>query len=366
MGFKKYLDSLKLYESGKPVELIAKDYGVKAKDIIKLASNENPMGASKKVQKTIKQEAQNVFRYPDDSMFELKESLSKKFKISHSNLIIGSGSDQIIDFVVKCVCLKDSKVLMSALTFAMYEIYSNQNEAQIIKTKDGIHIVSEFIDAIKKHNPSLVFLCVPNNPLGDCLSKDEVFEILDAASKDCIIVVDCAYMEFAKYKDKSKEIIPSELIQKYKNVIYLGTFSKLYAIGGLRVGYGIADSAFIQTISKLRPPFNVTNISIQAAITALNDSNFVSKTLKNNLKEMKVYEDFARKHNINFINSYANFITFIISKGLNSSDLCEFLLKKGVIIRDLKSYGINAIRITIGTKSQNKAVLKLISRYLKR
>lgn len=366
MGFKKYLGSLKSYEAGKPIELIVRDYGIKAKDVIKLASNENPLGTSKKVQKAIKKEAKNAFRYPDDSMFELKDSLAKKYNVDSANIIIGHGSDQLIELVIKSVAQKGTKILTSGLTFAMYEIYASQNEAMIIKIKDGIHIVSEFIEEYKKNKPSLIFLCVPNNPLGDCLSKDEVCEILDFVSKDTIVVLDCAYGEFATYKDKNKEIKPNEIIKKYHNCIYLGTFSKLYGLGGLRVGYGIADSKFIKTISKLRAPFNITNISLKAAIVALEDSEFVERTLKNNFKEMKVYENFAKKNNINFIESYTNFITFIFPKNINSSDLCEFLLKQGVIIRDLKSYNINAIRITIGTKIQNKITLKLISKYLKR
>lgn len=364
MGFKKYLTNLVSYEAGKPIELIVRDYGIKAKDIIKLASNENPLGTSKKVQHIIKKTAKNAFRYPDDSMFELKSLLAKKYQVDSSNIIIGQGSDQVIDLVVRSVVEKDTKVLMSSLTFAMYGIYAMQNEAIILKTKSGIHIASEFIAKYKRHKPSLVFLCVPNNPLGDCLSCNEVYEILDTFSKDTIVVLDCAYGEFAAYKDKNKAINPKDLIARYKNCIYLGTFSKLYGLGGLRVGYGIADKNIIQTISKLRAPFNITNISLQAAIKALEDHSFVNKTLKNNFKEMKVYEKFAKKYHIKYIESWTNFITFILPDRLNSSKLCEFLLKNGIIIRDLHSYNINAVRITIGTKAQNKRVLKYIAYYL--
>ncbi|RDU62268.1 histidinol-phosphate transaminase [Helicobacter sp. MIT 14-3879] len=364
MGFKKYLDKLVCYEAGKPIELVVRDYGIYEDDIIKLASNENPLGTPKSVIKAIKKEAKNAFRYPDDSAFELKEALSKKYRIYPSNIIIGSGSDQIIDIIIKAICNKDTKILMSSTTFAMYEIYAKQNEANIIRTKSGIHNMDEFINEYNTIKPSLVFLCLPNNPLGDCLSKDEVYKILDSVSKDCIVALDCAYNEFAKYKDKSKAIIPNELIEKYQNVVYLGTFSKLYALGGMRVGYGIATDSIIKTLSKLRPPFNITNISLKAALTAIKDKKFVEKTLKNNFKEMEVYEEFAKENNIKFIDSYTNFITFIFDDMLDSTALTNYLLKNGVIIRDLKSYRLNAIRITIGTKEQNKRVLKLISKYL--
>lgn len=366
MGFKKHLSSLKSYEAGKPIELVIRDYGIREKDIIKLASNENPLGVSKKVIKTIKKEAKNSYRYPDDSMFELKKSLAKKYNIDSKNIIIGQGSDQIIELLIKATANKGDKILTSALTFAMYGIYASHNQVEIIKTKDGVHNADQFIEEYKKSKPNLVFLCLPNNPLGDCLDRDEVFRILDTISSDTIVALDCAYGEFAAYRNKNKEIKPKEIVNKYKNCIYLGTFSKLYGLGGLRVGYGIADSKFIDLLSRIRPPFNITNISLKAAVTSLEDSDFIKDTLKNNFKEMEAYKDFAKNKKINFIESYTNFITFILPKNVDSSGLCEYLLKHGVIIRDLKSYKINAVRITIGTKKQNKIVIKLIDKYLKR
>lgn len=366
MGFKKHLSSLKSYEAGKPIELVIRDYGIRQKDIIKLASNENPLGTSKKVIKSIKKEAKNSYRYPDDSMFELKKSLAKKYKVDSKNIIIGQGSDQIIELLVQATCGSEDKILTSSLTFAMYEIYASHNQAKVLKTKDGVHNADQFIEIYQKSKPNLVFLCIPNNPLGDCLDRSEVYRILDSISSDTIVALDCAYGEFAAYKDKNKEIKPKEIIKKYKNCIYLGTFSKLYGLGGLRIGYGIADSNFIEMLSKLRAPFNITNLSLKAAIVALEDSTFLKNSLKNNFKEMKVYEDFAKSKNIDFIESYTNFITFMLPKSIDSSSLCEYLLKQGVIIRDLKSYGINAIRITIGLREQNKTTIKLIDKYLKR
>lgn len=364
MWFKKYINDLESYEAGKPIELVMREYGINEDDIIKLASNENPLGTSKKVIKIIQEEAKNAYRYPDDSMFELKEALAKKYRIHDKNLIIGSGSDQIIDFIIKAVCSSKTKILISAVTFAMYEIYAKQNEATIVRTNSGIHDVEEFISMYKKHKPSIIFLCVPNNPLGDCMSRDEVYRILDSVSKDCLVVLDCAYNEFASFKDKQKEIIPNELLSKYPNTIYLGTFSKLYGLGGLRVGYGIAQDEIIKTLNKIRPPFNITTISLKAATAALTDKQFVEETLENNFKEMAVYEEFAKDNSIAFIPSYTNFITFIFDDKVDSTKLSSHLLKNGIIIRNLKSYGMNAIRITIGLKKQNIKVLKSISNYI--
>lgn len=364
MGFKKYLDSIQNYEAGKPIELVVREFGIYEDDVIKLASNENALGTAKSVAKAIKKEAKNAFRYPDDSAHQLKEALAKKHNIYPQNIIIGSGSDQIIDILIKAVCGKGDKILTSGVTFAMYEIYAKQCEASVVRTKSDIFDANEIIALAKAHKPKIIFLCLPNNPLGDCLSRDEVYKILDSVDKDCIVALDCAYNAFAKFKDKSKAIAPNELIATYPNALYLGTFSKLYGLGGLRVGYGIAIDSAIATLSKLRPPFNVTNISLKAALIALKDKKFVEKTLKNNAEQMKVYEKFARENGIRFIESYTNFIAFFFEKSVDSTALCDYLLKNGIIIRNLKSYNLNAVRITIGTEKQNKQVLKFIAKFL--
>ena len=200
----------------------------------------------------------------------------------------------------------------------------------------------------------MIFLCVPNNPLGECLDSGAVREFIRGVDEDCLVVLDAAYNEFASFKDEKKHLSPAKLCAEFSNVLYLGTFSKLYALGGLRVGYGIANEAIIKAFYKLRAPFNVTNLSLKAACAALDDKEFVEQTLQNNFTQMKRYEDFARQNGIKFINSYTNFITYFFETH-QSSALANELLKKGIIIRDLKSYGLNAIRITIGLKEENDA-----------
>jgi len=169
-----------------------------------------------------------------------------------------------------------------------------------------------------------------------------------------MVVIDGAYQDFAAAKDPQKKIDPKELIETFPNTLYLGTFSKSYGLGGLRIGYGIASEEIMQALYKMRPPFNVTTLSLKAAQAALEDHNFVAKTIKNNFDEMKKYENFANKNKIDFIDSYTNFITLTFDKSKKSSEIAKLLLKKGIIIRDLTSYGVNGIRITIGTPEQNE------------
>ncbi|MEO1958479.1 MAG: histidinol-phosphate transaminase [Nautiliaceae bacterium] len=348
------LSHLKTYEAGKPIELVVREFGIKPSEIIKLASNENPYGPSPNVIEAVRKEAKNMHRYPDDSFFELKDGLSKEFDVDNKNIIIGAGSDQVLEFAVHAV--KPNKVLMAGITFAMYEIYSNQVGAEILKTSSKEHNLDEFREIYKKEKPEIIFLCVPNNPLGECLDSKDVFEFLDEIKEDTLVVVDGAYQEFASFKEKNKEIKPKDVL-KYKNVLYTGTFSKAYGLGGMRVGYGIANEWIIQNLHKLRPPFNITTLSLKAAIEALKDKEWVIKGIDNNFKEMQKYIEFAKKYNLDYINSYTNFIVLYVPE---STKIANELLKRGIIVRDMASYGFDALRITIGKPQENDKVLKVL------
>jgi histidinol-phosphate aminotransferase len=365
MRFNPNLENLTTYEGGKPIELVVREFGIDPKDIVKLASNENPFGVSEKVQEAIKNSASSVYMYPDDSMLELKSALSKKFDIQNENLIIGAGSDQVIFFAVNAKAHRNLKVLTAKTTFAMYDIYAKQVGATILKTPSHEHKLDEFLEIYKKNRDlDIIFLCLPNNPLGESLPKDEVYRFLEKISHETLVVVDGAYQDFATFKDQRMRIDPSDLIERFPNTLYLGTFSKSYALGGLRVGYGIAQKEIMQNLYKMRPPFNVTSVSLKAAVAALEDEESVLKTMQNNFKEMKRYEEFARKNQISFIESYTNFITLTFDNQLSSKNIAQLLLKKGIIVRDLTSYGVNGIRVTIGTPFQNSRFFEEFSKII--
>ncbi len=366
MNFNKVLDNVTTYEAGKPIELVVREYGIDPKDIIKLASNENPYGTSPKVTSKIKEIAGNMFVYPDDSMYELKEALANKFEIDESNIIVGSGSDQILEFCVHAKCDSNSKILMSKTTFAMYEIYGKQTGSKIIKTKDDEHNLEQFSELYKEHGADIIFLCLPNNPLGECLDKEDVYAFLETIDKDTLVVVDGAYQEYASFKDEKKKIDPKDLINTFANCIYLGTFSKAYALGGMRVGYGIAQKDIIKTLYKLRAPFNITTLTLAAAIEALKDEEFVQTCISKNFEEMKRYEEYADKKGFDYIDSYTNFITLKFGDLYSSKEVAQNLLELGVIVRDLTGYGVNAIRITIGSMSQNTRVFKVLDSVLEK
>lgn len=360
LRFNKKLQDIKTYEAGKPIELVVREFGIKSKDIIKLASNENPYGCSPKVQEAVVDIVKNMALYPDDSMIKLKDALGKRFDVENDNIIIGSGSDQVIEFLIHAKANSNSKILTNSITFAMYEIYAKHVGATIIKTASQHHDLDQFYKLYKEQKPEIIFLCTPNNPTGDAIDKNELFNFIKKIDNDTLVVVDCAYMEYAILKDSSKEIVASELIKEFNNVIYLGTFSKAYGLGGMRVGYGISNTKIIKELYKLRPPFNITTLSLEAASVALSDEEFVKKSITLNFEQMKRYEEFAKEQKIDIINSYTNFVTLCLNSNQNSTKISNSLLRKGMIVRDLSGYGMNAIRVTVGKDEQNTHFFNLM------
>ncbi len=364
MEFNKHLADIKSYEAGKPIELVVREYGIDPKDIVKLASNENPFGCSQKVQDAVSSIIKNMALYPDDSMLKLKNALAKKYGVETNNVIIGSGSDQVIEFLIHAKAVDNATVLMNSVTFAMYEIYAKQVGAKIVKTTSQEHNLDEFYALYQEHKPAVIFLCTPNNPTGDAIDATALKAFLAKIDENTLVVIDGAYMEYAIGKDLAKKITPQDVLEAANNTIYLGTFSKAYGLGGMRVGYGIAPAHIIETLYKVRPPFNITTLSLEAASVALEDEAFVTMSIENNFQEMKRYEAFAQKHALKMIESYTNFVTLCLNEGQNSTLLADSLLKKGMIVRNLSGYGLNAIRVTVGTPSQNDRFFELTSQLI--
>lgn len=360
MNFNEKLKDIKTYEAGKPIELVVREFGIEPKDIVKLASNENPHGCSPKVQKAVSDIVSKMALYPDDSMIKLKDALQNRFEIKEENLIIGSGSDQVIEFLMHAKANTNSKILINSVTFAMYEIYAKHVGAEVIRTESQEHDLDEFYELYKSEKPDIIFLCTPNNPTGDAIKAVDMFEFISKIDNDTLVVVDGAYMEYAAFKDESKKVEPKELIEKFENVIYLGTFSKAYGLGGMRVGYGVSSAKIIKELYKLRPPFNITTLSLEAASVAVGDEEFVNKCIAECFDEMKRYEEFAKSEKIDIINSYTNFVTLCLNNNQKSSSIADLLLKRGMIVRDLSGYGMNALRVTVGTKEQNSRFFELM------
>ena len=359
MKFNALLDDIVSYEAGKPIELVVRDFGIDSKDVVKLASNENPYGCSPKVQAAVSKIVGNMALYPDDSMMNLKAALSQKFDVGEDELVIGAGSDQVIEFAIHAKASKGSKILMNSITFAMYEIYAKQVGAEIVRTTSREHDLEEFYELYLEHKPEIIFICTPNNPTGDAIDTQTLKSFLDKIDSETLVVVDGAYMEYTHFKDASKSVTPKALITAYDNVLYLGTFSKAYGLGGMRVGYGIARADIIKAFYKLRPPFNITTLTLEAATVALDDEAFVQECIAKSFAEMDRYKAFAAKYDLEAIESFTNFVTLVFDENRSASKLAQELLERGMIVRDLKGYGLNAIRVTIGTPEQNNRFFEL-------
>ncbi|WP_061215730.1 histidinol-phosphate transaminase [Leptospira santarosai] len=361
--FQPVLESLKSYEAGKPIELIVREFGIDPNQIIKLGSNENPFGCAEPVAEAVRKAASKMSYYPDDSYLELKTALASKFDLSPDRIIPGNGSDQVLDFACRCVLGPGDPILINRITFAMYKIYALQCGAKVHTTETVLHDLNAFLDLAKSIRPKIIFLCTPSNPIGDALSKSDVYDFLGQIPSSTLVVIDAAYMEFGKKKDSNTYISAKEITDRFPNVFYTGTFSKAYGLGGMRIGYGIGNEKLISNLYKMRPPFNVANLSALAATEALKNESHVESYLDSNLKEMKRYEKFALEQSIEFVDSYSNFITFFARKrGKSSAEISQSLLKQGIILRDLRSYDLNAIRITIGRPDQNDRVLTALKR----
>lgn len=353
MQFNPILERLKTYEPGKPIEEVVREFGISPDAVVKLASNENPHGCSQVAVDAVRDSARLMFRYPDDTMTTLKGKLAVRFGVLPENLIIGAGSDQVIEFASRAKLFEGAKILQSKITFAMYRIYAAQCGAEVIEAPGVAHDLEAMYELYKKESPQIIYICAPNNPTGDCLDRVDIENFIEKIDRDTLVVVDGAYQEYAAYKDPHKALDPAALIAKFPHVLYLGTFSKAYGLGGMRIGYGIASKEIIDALYKLRPPFNVTTLSLIAAEAALDDEAFVQFSIKDCFEQMRRYEDFAKGRGIDYIESYTNFITLMLEDRIDSTLLSDALLRRGVIVRDLKGYGLNAVRVTIGRRQDN-------------
>ncbi len=350
---------VKSYIPGKPIEEVKRELGLK--EVTKLASNENAIGPSPKAIKAIAKDLDNIYQYPESNCFYLKQRLSKYLNVDSNQLIIGNGSDEIIVLVLRVFVKPSDKVIIADPTFLIYEIQSMVNGADLVKVplKDFRHDIKQMKKAIDS-NTKLVFIANPDNPTGTYLTNDEIDEFMQGLPDDLIVFFDEAYYEFAKDKEDYPDTL--KFIDK-KNVIITRTFSKSYGLAGLRVGYGITSNEIVSYMDKVREPFNVNRVAQVAATAALDDEEFLNRTLKFvHDGKLYLYKQFE-KMGLEFIQSSTNFVLVNLKK--DCDEISNKLLKKGIIIRNMKNWGLdNFIRITVGTKKQNKKFIKALSEIL--
>ena len=326
---------------------------------IKLSANESALGPSPKAVKEYLKVSKNFKRYPDSDGTFLRKVLAKKFNLDPNRIILGSGSDQIFELVCKAFLKKDDEVIVPEYSFIIYRIYSKMCGAKIIYSKENNFTVS-VENILKKvtRKTKIVFLANPNNPTGTFIDKKKILLLRKKLRSNILLVVDDAYYEYVKLKSYSPGL---ELFKNFKNVVMTRTFSKIYGLAGLRIGWGYSSRNIIGALNKIKPPFNVGRPALFAASAAVRDISWLNKEINHVNKWNNIFHKEFERMKINTNKTYANFVLLKFDKvKINSKKVFNFLANSGILVRRMDPYGIkNSLRITIGKNKENK---KLISK----
>lgn len=354
--FRDEIKDLKAYRPGKPIEDVKKEYGLK--EVIKLASNENPMGTSEKVKVKLKEAIDNLAIYPDGNITILREVLSKRLNLKPEQILPSSGSDEMVDMISKTFIDKGDEIIMADITFPRYisTAIMMGGVPKIVPLKNWTYDLEGMIDSINKKT-KLIWLCNPNNPTGTMFSEKWLLNFLKRVPKDIVVVYDEAYREYVTRDDYPKDTL--KLLENYPNLIIMRTFSKMYGLAALRVGYTMASEEIIENINKIRGPFNVNTLAQIAAVEALKDDEFVNNCYNMNKEGKKyLYSEFD-KMNLEYAPSETNHIFVNVDKV--AEEVFIELQKRGMVIRPIIG---TFIRVTIGTKEQNEKFIYLLNEVL--
>ena len=325
---------------------------------VKLSANESALGPSPKAIKEYIKVSKNFKRYPDSDGTFLRKVIAKKFKLDLNRIILGNGSDQIFELICKAFLNKNDEVVISKYSFIIYRIYSKLNFAKIIYAPESNFTSSvDNILSCVTSKTKVVFIANPNNPTGTYIIKNEMLRLRKKLRSDILLVVDDAYFEYVDLKDYENGL---KLFSKFKNVLITRTFSKIYGLAGLRVGWAYSSKYIINELYKIKPPFNVSRPALFAASVALKDTSWLNKEIKHIQKWSKKFYDLFRELNIHTNRTSVNFLLINFDKiNKNSKEVFFALAKKGILLRQMDVYSIkNSLRVTIGNNKEN---LKLIS-----
>lgn len=361
-----YISNLKPYVPGKSIEELKKEYGLK--NIFKLASNENPIGPSPKAVKAMKSTFKEINRYPDINATELREKIAGKFNINFENIVVGNGSEGIMANILRSYLSGDDEIITSEATFIGFQVLARgrANVTHFVPMPRQSYKF-DLEEILKKINSKtkIIYLCNPNNPTGTIFTKNQFLNFIENVPKNILVIMDEAYFEYAMENENYVNSQSFEL----KNVISLRTFSKIYGIAGARIGYGFADNKVVETIMKVKLPFEPSLISQKGAIAALDDDDFLvtSKDLnkKGYNRIINEFNKISSDNKIRIIESSANFIMFELKSEEEVNNLNKLFLSDGIIIRPLKPFGLpECFRVTIGKEDEVEAFLNSFNKHI--
>jgi histidinol-phosphate aminotransferase len=349
-----YVRAISAYQPGKPITELAREMGLPVENILKLASNENPLGMSPKAKRAVEAAIGGIERYPDQ--FDLIKALAEHCSVAQNQVVLGNGSNDVLDLIARVFLAPGRSAVFAQHAFAVYPLATLSTGADLISTpaKDYGHDLNAMRAAIRP-DTRLVWIANPNNPTGNFLPYPEVRAFLECVPKDVIVVLDEAYNE---YLPPAERVDTAAWIKDFPNLVVTRTFSKIYGLAGLRVGYALASAEVADLMNRVRQPFNVNNLAIAAAVAALDDHDFVKQSYELNRLGMAQLLAGLQQLGLEHIPSSGNFLTF---KTLDAASTHQKLLKQGVIVRPIGGYGLpDWLRVTIGSEAENVRFLEAL------
>jgi histidinol-phosphate aminotransferase len=357
-----YVRSIAPYQPGKPISELAREMGLEEAKIVKLASNENPRGIGPRTRAAIEAAAADVARYPDGNGFELKQALAARYGVEPSMIVLGNGSNDVLELAAAAFLGPGRAAVMSQHAFAVYPLATQARGARsiVVRAKDYAHDLDAMARAVDDET-YVVWVANPNNPTGTFARPVEVEAFLRRVPERVVVVLDEAYNEYLRAELRGDSV---KWLKRHPNLVITRTFSKAYGLAGLRVGYALAHAPVADIMNRVRQPFNVNSIALAAARAALDDMEFVARSFAENLQGMRQVEEGARSLGLEFIPSHGNFITVRVGK---APEIYKRLLKRGVIVRPVGgAYELpEHLRVTIGTPQENERFLAALAASLK-
>ena len=355
-----YVRAIAPYQPGKPISELARELGLEESGIIKLASNENPLGVSPLARRAIETAIADLARYPDGNGFELRQALSRRLGVAPECIVLGNGSNDVLEMSARAFLAPGLEAVYSQHAFAVYPLAVQSAGAAGVEVpaKDYGHDLAAMRRAIMPKT-RIVFIANPNNPTGTMVRARELEDFIAALPREVLVVLDEAYNEYLP-----DDLRPDSIgwLKRYPNLVVTRTFSKIYGLAGLRVGYAIAAAGIADLFNRVRQPFNVNSVALAAAAAALEDTNFVRRSHDLNLKGMRQLTEGFRRLGLEYIPSYGNFVSFRVT---DAAGVFQKLLKAGVIVRPIASYGMpQHLRVTIGLESENDRFLGSLQKAL--
>jgi histidinol-phosphate aminotransferase len=354
-----YIRSLIPYEPGKPIEEVEREYGIA--NSVKLASNENPLGPSPKAVAAMRAKLDQLNLYPDGDCFYLKQGLARKLGVAPETLIFGNGSNEIIELAARTFLRPGEEAVLAEQAFVVYQLIVQAvgGRSRAMPLKNFTHDLPALAEAVTP-NTRMIFLANPNNPTGTIFRRAEWERFLDRVSPDVLLIVDEAYFEYVRDPDYPDSL---HYHTNDRAIITLRTFSKLYGLAGLRIGYGIAAKELISLMQRVRQPFNVNSPAQWAALAALEDAEHISRSLDVNRRGIEFLQKEFNRLGLEFVPSQANFILVRVGKG---QEVFAQLLRQGIIVRPTAGYRFpDYVRVTVGTPEENEKFIRALEKVIR-